>query len=53
MKNVLLRWLSILVGGCLLGGALIALLFGQFSLAATLAICLLAFIAGYILGDGS
>lgn len=50
VSKTVLQWISIAVGGCLLGGFLVALLFGLFGLAGTLAICLLAFIAGFILG---
>lgn len=51
VTKTLLRWISILVGALLAAGTVAALLSGHGDTSATLAVCLLAFVAGYILGS--
>lgn len=51
VTKALLRWISILVGALLAAGTVVALLAGHGDTSATLAVCLLAFVAGYILGS--
>lgn len=53
VTRALLRWISILAGALLAAGTVVALLSGHGDTSATLAVCLLAFVAGYILGDDS
>lgn len=52
ITRALLRLLSILVGATLAAGTVIAAVAGNPDLSVTLAVSLVAFVAGYILGDG-
>lgn len=52
VTQALLRLICVVIGATLAAGAVIALVAGEADLSATLAICLLAFVVGYILGGG-